>query len=100
MAKYKATAFHGVATIYYALIHHPRVDEFAEKINLRYCVTGAAVTPEPILRAWNEKFTDLSEGYGITEAGPVVFHNPLPGKGEFEENAGRSITAIHAADAA
>ena len=87
MARYKATAFHGVATIYYALIHHPRVDEFAEKINLRYCVTGAAVTPEPILRAWNEKFTDLSEGYGITEAGPVVFMNPLPGKGVQKANS-------------
>ena len=87
MAKYKATAFHGVATIYYALIHHPKVDKYARKINLRYCVTGAAVTPEPILRAWNEKFTDLSEGYGITEAGPVVFMNPLPGKGMQKANS-------------
>ncbi len=81
MAKYRATAFHGVATIYYALINHPQVDEYADNIHLRYCVTGAAVTPEPILRAWNEKFTALSEGYGTTEAGPVVFMNPLSGKG-------------------
>jgi acyl-CoA synthetase (AMP-forming)/AMP-acid ligase II len=44
-------------------------------------VTGAAVTPEPILQAWNEQFTPLSEGYGLTEAAPVVFMNPLPGKG-------------------
>ena len=87
MAKYKATAFHGVATIYYALINHPQVDEYAAKINLRYCVTGAAATPEPILNAWNEKFTPLSEGYGITEAGPVVFMNPLSGKGVQKPNS-------------
>lgn len=87
MAKYKATAFHGVATIYYALINHPRVDEYAAKINLRYCVTGAAATPEPILNAWNEKFTPLSEGFGITEAGPVVLMNPLSGKGVQKVNS-------------
>lgn len=87
MAKYEATAFHGVATMYYALVHHPDVDEYAKKIHLRYCVTGAAVTPEPILKAWNEKFTALSEGYGITEAGPVVFMNPLPGKGVRKANS-------------
>ena len=87
MAKYKATAFHGVATILYALINHPQVDEYAGKINLRYCVTGAAVTPEPILNAWNEKFTPLSEGYGITEAGPVVIENPLAGKGVQKANS-------------
>jgi len=87
MVKYKATAFHGVATMYYALIHHPHVDEFAKKINLRYAVTGAAVTPEPILKAWNEKFTPLCEGYGITEAGPVVFMNPLPDRGVQKANS-------------
>lgn len=82
MMDYKATAFHGVATMYYALVNHPELDYYAKNIHLRYCVTGAAVTPEPILRAWNEKFTPLSEGYGITEGSPVVFMNPLPGKGE------------------
>jgi long-chain acyl-CoA synthetase len=87
MARHRATACHCVATIYYALLNHPRVDEYAEKINLRYCVTGAAVTPEPILKAWNEKFTPLSEGYGLTEAAPVVFMNPLPGKGVQKANS-------------
>ena len=87
MAKYKATAFHGVATMYYALINHPQVDEYAAKIDLRYCVTGAAATPEPILKAWNRKFTPLSEGYGITEAGPVVLMNPLNGRGVQKANS-------------
>ena len=87
MVKYKATAFHGVGTIYYALVNHPKLDEYAKKINLRYCVTGAAATPEPILKAWNEKFANLSEGYGTTEAAPVVFMNPLMGKGVQKANS-------------
>ena len=87
MVKYKATAFHGVATMYYALVNHPKVDDYAKKIKLRYSVTGAAVTPEPILKAWNEKFTILSEGYGTTEASPVVCMNPLPGKGVQKANS-------------
>jgi long-chain acyl-CoA synthetase len=88
MAKHKATAFHGVATMYYALLNNPKVDELAKQIHLRYCVTGAAVTPEPILLEWNRKFsTPLSEGYGITEASPGVFMNPLPGKGVQKRNS-------------
>lgn len=87
LAKYKATCFHGVATMYYALVNHPKADEYAAKIKLRYSVTGAAVTPEPILRAWNTKFTSLSEGYGTTEAAPVVFMNPLTGKGVQKANS-------------
>ncbi len=87
LAQYKATCFHGVATMYHALVNHPRVDEYAKKIKLRYCVTGAAVTPEPILKAWNEKFTPLSEGYGTTEASPVVLMNPLSGRSVQKANS-------------
>jgi long-chain acyl-CoA synthetase len=87
LANYKATCFHGVATMYYALVNHPKVDDYAKKIKLRYSVTGAAVTPEPILKAWNEKFTPLSEGYGTTEASPVVCMNPLPGRGVQKANS-------------
>ena len=87
MVKHAATAFHGVATMYYALINEPNVDDYARRIDLRYCVTGAAATPEPILRAWNAKFTPISEGYGTTEAAPVVFMNPLAGKGVQKANS-------------
>jgi long-chain acyl-CoA synthetase len=87
MVRYKATCFMGVATMYYALVNHPQVDEYAKKIKLRYAITGAAVTPEPILRAWNEKFVPLSEGYGTTEAAPVVCINPIPGRGVMKANS-------------
>jgi len=81
LRKYRATCFHGVATMFYAIVSHPKVDEYAKDINLRYAVTGAAITPGPILNAWNEKFVNLSEGYGTTEAAPCVLMNPIPGKG-------------------
>ncbi|MGD0231425.1 MAG: AMP-binding protein, partial [Syntrophorhabdales bacterium] len=88
MVKYGATCFMGVATMYYALVNHPQVDEYAKKVKLRYAVTGAAVTPEPILRAWNEKLTSLSEGYGTTEAAPVVCINPVtPARGRQKANS-------------
>ena len=80
LANYKATCYHAVATMYYGIVNHPKVDEYAKKIKLRYCVTGAAVTPGPILRKWNESFTPLSEGYGITEGAGVIFMNPLAGE--------------------
>jgi long-chain acyl-CoA synthetase len=81
LANHHATCFHGVGTMYYALVNHPTVDEYAKRISLRYCVTGAAVTPEPITKAWNARFTPISEGYGSTEAAGSVLINPLPGKG-------------------
>ena len=67
--------------MYYAMLNEPAIDEYAKQINLRYCITGAAVTPETILSAWNEKFVPLTDGYGITEAAPVVLSNPIAGKG-------------------
>jgi long-chain acyl-CoA synthetase len=88
MVTHKATCFMGVATMYYALVNHPQVDDYAKKIKLRYAITGAAVTPEPILRAWNDKFVPLSEGYGTTEAAPVVCINPVsPARGPQKANS-------------
>ncbi len=87
LVEYKATAFWGVATMYHAILNMPDIDAYAQKCKLRYCVTGAAVTPEPILKAWNQKFTPLSEGYGLTEAAPVVCMNPMPARGVQKANS-------------
>jgi long-chain acyl-CoA synthetase len=87
LANHHATCFHGVGTMFYALVNHPAVDEYAKRINLRYCITGAAVTPEPVTKAWNARFTPISEGYGITEMAGTVSMNPLPGKGVQKRNS-------------
>ena len=47
---------------------------------LRICVSGGAPLPGEILREFNEKVpVPLLEGYGLSEASPVVSMNPLAG---------------------
>lgn len=50
-------------------------------LNLRACISGAAALPEDTLRNFEERFrVPLIEGYGLTEASPVVAVNPLKGQ--------------------
>jgi len=47
---------------------------------LRICVSGAAPLPVQTLQDFNRKFpVPLLEGYGLSEASPVVSMNPIPG---------------------
>jgi long-chain acyl-CoA synthetase len=47
---------------------------------LRLCVSGGAPLPVEILREFQQKMTvPLIEGYGLSEASPVVSMNPLKG---------------------
>jgi long-chain acyl-CoA synthetase len=49
-------------------------------IPLRLCISGAAPLPGEILKEFNEKFPiPLIEGYGLSEASPVVTLNPIRG---------------------
>jgi long-chain acyl-CoA synthetase len=48
---------------------------------LRYCISGAAPLPGQVLKEFEEKFKiPLIEGYGLSEASPVVTKNPLDGR--------------------
>src|SRR6185436_19884380 len=47
---------------------------------LRMCISGAAPLPLQILQEFEAKFSiPLIEGYGLSEASPVVSKNPLHG---------------------
>jgi len=47
----------------------------------RICVSGAAPLPKQVLKEFEEKFhVPLIEGYGLSEASPVVTKNPLDGQ--------------------
>jgi long-chain acyl-CoA synthetase len=47
---------------------------------LRMCISGAAPLPVQILTEFGQKFSfPLIEGYGLSEASPVVTKNPLQG---------------------
>lgn len=48
--------------------------------NLRACISGASALPAKTLTSFEESFgIPLIEGYGLTEASPVVSVNPLKG---------------------
>ena len=50
------------------------------KLPLRICISGAAPLPRQILEEFEAKFgIPLIEGYGLSEASPVVTKNPLQG---------------------
>ncbi|MDA7857988.1 AMP-binding protein, partial [bacterium] len=76
--KRRITLFAGIPAIYNALIRMPG---FLARIifrRVRICVSGAdALSPET-LEKFEKKFRiPLLEGYGLTEASPVVSINPL-----------------------
>jgi len=50
------------------------------KLPARLCVSGAAPLPAQVLKEFEERFgIPLIEGYGLSEASPVVTKNPLDG---------------------
>ncbi len=84
--KNRVSVFVGVPSIYNILkeIKLPRILR-SPLINLfnpvRICISGAAALPTETFKKFEEKFRiPLLEGYGLTEASPVVTINPLTGK--------------------
>jgi len=79
MKSYKVSIMTGVNTLFNALLNHP---DFAalDFSALKITVGGAMAIQRPVAEAWH-KATGciLSEGYGMTEAAPVITTNPLDG---------------------
>ncbi len=80
----RITLFAGVPTIYNILANKriPVLMRYLLKflLNIRACISGAAALPADTLRAFETRFkVPLIEGYGLTEASPVVAVNPLKG---------------------
>ena len=74
----RVSALAGVPTMYRALLDLPAERLRAATANVRLCTSGGAPLPPEWLAAFHEA-TGLAivEGYGLTEAGPVVTTNPL-----------------------
>ena len=85
--KDKPTVFLGVPTIYSAINEHRELDNY-DLSSLKFCISGGAPLPLAIKTKF-EAVTGctLVEGYGLTEAGPVVTINPFNGEGP-ENSAG------------
>lgn len=77
MKKYKFTILTGVNTLFNALAHHPKIGE-VDFSKTKICVAGATALQKAVKEIWNEKTkTNVIEGYGLTEASPVVCCNPI-----------------------
>jgi long-chain acyl-CoA synthetase len=74
----RGTLLPAMAALFRALSQIPAGVEFN---SLRLCISGAGPLPAEILRAFNERHpkVPLIEGYGLSEASPVVSVNPPRG---------------------
>ena len=62
----------GVPEMFVQLLNHPHADRYNTR-SWKRLVSGAAPCPVEIQRAFHEKFgVNLYEGYGLTEASPIV----------------------------
>jgi long-chain acyl-CoA synthetase len=74
--RHQATVMPAIPAFFRAMLH----DSVPKELPLRVAISGAAPLPVETLNAFNEKFPfPLIEGYGLSEASPVVSFNPLRG---------------------
>jgi long-chain acyl-CoA synthetase len=71
------TIFPGSPTIFTGVMAHERFAD-TDFSRLRLCYSGSAALPEETLRRWQAATgCPVYEGYGQTEAGPVLTFNPV-----------------------
>jgi long-chain acyl-CoA synthetase len=79
MERSGVTVFGGVPTMFGLMLQAPR-ETRPDLASLRLCISGGAPLPPEVWRAFEETFdVKLVEGYGLTEASPVVAVNPPEG---------------------
>jgi len=74
----RITLFVAIPTVYKILAEKNMPFLVKLLLNLRLCVSGAAPLPVKVIQEFESAFkVPLLEGYGLTEASPVVSINPL-----------------------
>ena len=99
--KTKPTVMPGVPTLFNAMMHHPKLKSF-DLSSLKFCLSGGAALPLEIKQRF-EQLTgcNLVEGYGLSEASPVVTANPLGGpvkEGSIGQPIPQTIVSLRALD--
>jgi long-chain acyl-CoA synthetase len=80
VARYRATTFSSVPTIYAILNNRPEATEY-DLSSLRVCICGAAPLPLEVYNEFERKFNAfMLEGYGLSEATCSVTLNPIDGR--------------------
>lgn len=79
IAKTKPSLMPGVPTLFNAIMNHPKLANF-DLSSLKYCISGGAALPVEIKKRFEEQTgCRLVEGYGLSEASPVVCCNHVDG---------------------
>lgn len=79
LARFKATVFSGVPTVYAILLNLQGAEQY-DLSSLRFCVCGAAPMPVELFQKFEQKFRAfILEGYGLSEGTCVSSVNPLDG---------------------
>lgn len=75
----KFTVMTGVNTLFNALMNNPHFSEIDFK-NVKISVAGATALQKAVAEKWRQKTgSSVIEGYGLTEASPIVCCNPVAG---------------------
>ena len=75
----RLTVLAGVPTLFNAVLNHPRISSYDLK-SLKFVLSGGAALPVEIKQAFDAATgCCVVEGYGLSEASPVVTCNPLDG---------------------
>lgn len=79
----KVSIFVGVPSIYVVLLNIDFPEGQYDLSNLRVCLCGGASLPLEVIKGFEEKYQGkarIIEGYGLSEASPVVSINPVVGQ--------------------
>ncbi len=80
LKKHPLTAFTGVNTLFQALLNHPALEEIDFSC-LKLTIAGGMAAQKSVADAWKSVTgVPLLQGYGLTEASPVVSMTPLDAK--------------------
>jgi long-chain acyl-CoA synthetase len=80
LASERITIFAGSPTLFIGLLGHAGFGE-SDFSGVKVSYSGSAALPEELLRRWEAATgAPVIEGYGQSEAGPVISFNPLQGK--------------------
>lgn len=79
IAKVKPTIMPGVPTLFNAIQNHPKIKSY-DLTSLKFCLSGGAPLPLEVKQKFEATTgCKLVEGYGLSEASPVVTCNPIEG---------------------
>lgn len=77
--QFRPTFFVGAPSVYISLMQQKTIAQY-DLTCIRYCISGSAPFPAEMLRRWQDlTHAAITEGYGLTEASPVLCANPIFG---------------------